>query len=157
VIRIVAGLACWVAWSVVIGVIAPRVPARWFAGGGCSVSEREARVYLGIRVHTWKRLLPDAGGWFKRNGRKDALIVKDVTVLQQFVIESRRAEMVHWLVFALAPTFFLWNPAPVAWLMVGFGVLINVPCLIALRYNRRRVVLLIARVEARRVANDGTR
>lgn len=149
-IALAVAIGAWVAWALIVGVIAPRLPARWFAGSGCSVTATEAHIDEVLGVRAWKRLLPDAGGWFKKGARKDGYIRTNQAALQRFVIENRRAEWVHGIVLAAAPVFFITSPLWVAVSVVVVGVLVNVPCLIALRYNRRRVTLVLRRDADRR-------
>lgn len=144
-IRLFVGFGVLIAWSILMGVIAPRIPDRYFDRSGCTVGAAEARVAEVLGVRWWKRYLPDAGGWCSRDGRKDAHIRTDRAALQRFVIETRRAECVHWGSLAITPTFFLWSPPATALLIVVTGLVANLPCLIALRYNRRRVLQVLAR------------
>ena len=60
-----------------------------------------------------------------------------------FIKETCRAELFHWLVFALAPLFYLWNEWRVATLMIPYALLANVPCIIAQRYNRPRLTRML--------------
>jgi glycosyl-4,4'-diaponeurosporenoate acyltransferase len=64
-----------------------------------------------------------------------------------FVLETCRAELCHWIVIALVPTFFLWNPWYVAWPMVPYAIVANAPCIVAQRFNRPRLAALAARGE----------
>jgi|TARA_B100000809_G_scaffold252350_1_gene286971 hypothetical protein len=41
--------------------------------------------------------------------------------------------------------FALWTPLPWAWLMVGYAVLSNAPCIASLRYARLRIEKLLKR------------
>lgn len=144
-IRFFIGIGVFIAWSVLIGVIAPRIPAAWFVRDRCRVTAGECRVWEAFGVRWWKRYLPDAGGWFSKDGRKDGNIRNSQAALQRFVVETRRAELVHWCSLAIVPTFFLWCPLPAALFLLAAGLVANGPCLIALRYNRRRVVEVLDR------------
>lgn len=62
--------------------------------------------------------------------------------LERFVRETCRGEAVHWVVFACALLFFLWNPWWIGLIMVAYAAAVNVPCIIAQRYNRIRLVRL---------------
>jgi glycosyl-4,4'-diaponeurosporenoate acyltransferase len=43
------------------------------------------------------------------------------------------------------PVFALWNPPLAAVLLVGYGVLVNLPFIIIQRYNRFRILALLER------------
>ncbi|MDW0113292.1 hypothetical protein QT711_08830 [Sporosarcina saromensis] len=69
---------------------------------------------------------------------------RDSTSLSLFLLESRRAEFVHWLMIVPSFLFFLWNPLWAAWLNVLYAVLFNVPLIIIQRYNRPRLERIIS-------------
>jgi hypothetical protein len=69
------------------------------------------------------------------------------TYCRQFVRETCRPELCHWLVFALVPLFFLRNPWYVACLMVPYAIAVNALGIIAQRYNRPRLEALARMAE----------
>ena len=102
--------------------------------------EREGRFYETLFwVKTWKALLPEGAALFKGGFRKRTLKGKDREYFRNFVQETCRAEYTHWLTLIVSPLFFLWNPFWVGVGMVGYGVAVNLPCIIAQRYNRIRL------------------
>jgi glycosyl-4,4'-diaponeurosporenoate acyltransferase len=78
--------------------------------------------------------------------------VGDRAYLERFAVETRRAELTHWLILAASPWFFLWNPWWLGLAMVGYGIIANVPCLAIQRYNRARLLRMIPRPFAARTA-----
>lgn len=112
---------------------------RFEAGGGWY------RRRLGIL--RWKDRIPEAGavlgGTTKRClphglGREDAVA--------RYALECRRGERAHWVILGTAPLFALWNPPGLFAVMVAYAVVVNVPCLAVLRYNRARCAAVAARV-----------
>lgn len=99
-----------------------------------------------LRIHRWKDKLPEAGGLFQGGVSKAHLPGRDSAGLQLFVRETRRAELGHWWAMACAPLFVLWNPPLAAALLVGYGVLVNLPFIIIQRYNRVRTQALLERL-----------
>lgn len=96
-----------------------------------------------VKVKYWKGFIPD-GTLFIRNGyNKRVLQGRDSTSLSLFLLESRRAEFVHWLMIVPGFFFFLWNPLWAAWLNVLYAVLFNAPLIIIQRYNRPRLERII--------------
>jgi len=64
--------------------------------------------------------------------------------LERFVVETRRAELGHWLAAAAGPFFVLWNPWPAAVALVVYGLAANLPCIAIQRYNRLRAERVLA-------------
>lgn len=103
------------------------VPRRW---------EQDGHFYRRrLAVRKWKALLPDGAPWLGGMAKK-RLHSRDSSYLEQFVLETRRAEWAHWCMLCFLPFFFLWNP-PWAWLiMTAYAGAANLPCIVAQRYNR---------------------
>ncbi len=95
-------------------------------------------------IRTWKDRLPEAGSVFGGGFSKRALRSSQSGHLSRFVIETRRAELTHWVVLAVGPLFFLWNPWWLAVVMVVYAVVANVPCIAVQRYNRGRLERVLA-------------
>jgi len=112
-------------------------PQHWlFRQRAC---EREGRLYISwFRIKAWKDRLPDAGAWFGGFPKK-RLEGTDPAYLRRFVAETCRGELVHWASMLAAGVFFFWNPLWAGWVMVGYGVLANLPCIFIQRYNRIRI------------------
>lgn len=138
----------WMVLHLSISMAAQRVPIDWFARNGRwfrSFSwEQEGRIWQRLfRVKKWKGYIPD-GTLFISNGyNKSRLHGADSTSLNDFLLESRRAEWVHWLTILPSILFFLWNPAWAAWLNVAYAVLFNLPLIVVQRFNRPRLERLL--------------
>jgi glycosyl-4,4'-diaponeurosporenoate acyltransferase len=126
-----------------------RMPVSWFNPGGGGEPERAAPFYEGVlRVKRWKDRLPDAARWFGGGFAKGALAAKDPDYLRRFIRETWRGELCHWVTLGCAPVFFLWNPWWADLIMVSYALGANLPCILAQRYNRRRLQRLLARLGA---------
>ena len=101
-----------------------------------------------LRINRWKDKVPDAGGLFPGGVSKRHLPAYDVAGLQLFVRETRRAELAHWWAMGCGPIFVLWNPPLAAGLLVGYGVVANLPFILIQRYNRFRTQALVERRSA---------
>jgi len=75
-----------------------------------------------------------AGGFSKARA-----VGRSTEYLERFVVETRRAEVTHWVVMAAGPFFFLWNPWYAGVLMCVYAVVANVPFIVIQRYNRARL------------------
>jgi glycosyl-4,4'-diaponeurosporenoate acyltransferase len=109
----------------------PYHPFRWESGG------RIYRRYL--KVERWKQFLPDGGALFRKGVRKRHLDCRDPEELERFLIESCRGELTHWLAMMPVGVFALFTPVGVFLLMILYALVINMPCIIAQRYNRPRI------------------
>lgn len=102
-----------------------------------------------FRVSRWKRWLPDGAALFKRGFRKKRLVSREPAYLERFARETCRGELAHWLTFAAAPLFFLWNPTGAGLAMLGYGALASLPFVIAQRFNRFRLERMLSARPAR--------
>ncbi len=140
------------AWLVIhlgVSYFSSRLPLAWFDPRRWLFRtrrwERGGRFYERVfLIRAWKRALPDGAALFRTGFRKCHLASRSPEYCRTFVRETCRAELCHWLVFALVPLFFLWNPSYVAWPMVPYAIAVNVPCIVAQRYNRPRLAELAA-------------
>ncbi|MGH9025724.1 MAG: hypothetical protein ACRDWD_06345 [Acidimicrobiia bacterium] len=136
-----------VAWAVIstsAGYLAHRLPVRWLARDRIPFRllpfERDGRWYeQRLRIKRWKDRLPEAGGLFRGGFSKRAVGARDPAHLARFAVETRRAELTHWLILAAAPFFFLWNPWWLGVVMVAYALVANLPCMVIQRYNRARL------------------
>jgi glycosyl-4,4'-diaponeurosporenoate acyltransferase len=141
----------WAAWSALAGYLAHRLPVARLCRDSWLFRlhrpERVARRYERLlRIKRWKSLLPEAGDLFKGGFSKRRMLRHDSAYLARFVVETRRAELTHWLIMAAVPFFFLWNPWWLGLAMLAYGVVANVPCLLTQRYNRARLLRALDRV-----------
>ena len=98
-------------------------------------------------IKRWKDWLPDAARWFTGGFAKGELTDKGVEYWQRFRRETWRGELCHWCAIVCAPVFFLWNPWWGDLIIVAYAIAANVPCILAQRYNRARILRLLARIE----------
>ena len=102
--------------------------------------ERDGRTYeVLFHPKRWKGLLPDGAALFESGFRKKRLQSADPAYLAQFVRETCRAEVTHWVLFFCAPFFFIWNPWHIGVIMIAYATFVNMPCIITQRYNRIRM------------------
>ncbi len=117
-------------------------PSGWFARE--RRWERSGRFYeKWFRIRAWKDKLPDAGGWLAGGFSKAQLRANTREHLARFARETWRGEVVHWLALGCLPLFCLWNPWWGVWVNAIVALGLNLPCILALRYNRLRLVRLL--------------
>ncbi len=145
------GSLVWVLASVLVGYRASRLTdedlardTRWTR---LRSWERGGRWYeRRLRIRVWKDRLPEAGDLFEGGVSKRRLPARNQAGLERFVRETRRAESTHWVLLAVAPVFALWSPPVIMATMAAFALVANVPCLLVQRYNRARLLRVLARV-----------
>lgn len=99
-------------------------------------------------VRYWKSLLPDAAPWF--NGfAKGSLSSTKINYLQSFVTETRRGEFSHWWQMLAISLFIIWTPPPWHFVIIGYAIFSNIPCVINLRYTRLRILSLIDKKQSK--------
>lgn len=146
-----------VAWGVIhagSGFVAHRTSVPWLARDRWLFRER--RLERGGRLYTqrlhiarWKDRLPEAGDLFAGGISKRRVTAAEQGGLERFVVETRRAELAHWLAAAPGVLFVLWNPPAVVPVMIAYGLLVNLPFIAVQRYNRIRAVRVLGARAAR--------
>jgi len=149
---VVLDVVAWAAVHAGTGYAVHRLPASrlgdaWLYRHRRFEGERFYRRVL--RVPRWKDRVPDAGALFAGGVSKRALPADELGGLDRFVVETRRAELGHWLAAAAGPVFVLWNPWPAAVVLVAYGLAANLPCIAIQRYNRLRAERVLSRRAAR--------
>ncbi len=146
--RILLDAGAWCAVQVGAGYLAHRVPDSWLADdhGLLHVAPGEPAFYDRLHVRAWKSRLPEAGAVFGGLDKR-RLTGASPGALAQYAGETRRAELTHWLALAPLPLFVALNlhPPILAAGMVAYAIAVNVPCIVALRYNRARIARLLER------------
>lgn len=99
------------------------------------------------RVNRWKDRLPDGASLFNVGYKKKTLPSKRLDSVRLFIMETKRAELTHWLLMVPAPFFFLWNPPWAGWLMIGYALIVNLPFILIQRYNRSRLIAIEKRMK----------
>jgi glycosyl-4,4'-diaponeurosporenoate acyltransferase len=157
---VVAPSALWATWNIGVAVSSTRLPASWFQRDLTNGDQRPPLVpgvprRLGVR--RWKHLLPDAGSMLPGAFTKRHLGSTDPASLARFAAETRRSELVHWLSLVCVVPCVAWRPAVVGVPMVAVAVLLNGPCILALRDTRARIVAVLDRQAATVTTSDGFR
>ena len=110
--------------------------------------EKNGEIYDRLfKVKYWKKKLPDGAAWFRRGFPKKRIKRKNPDYLRQFISETCRGELAHWIMLLPSPVFYLWNPFWAAIVMTAFGFIVNIPCIIVQRYNRFYLQNLLKRIE----------
>lgn len=146
-----------IGWAVLqsgISLICFHMPDRWFKPSSRLFRtrkwEKDGELYntvFGIR--RWKKHLPDGAKTYKGGFSKKHIDTSSREALEKFVIESCRAELAHLLAIVPFWVFGFFAPPFVIPIMFAYALLVNLPCMIAQRYNRPRVIKHLERLDRR--------
>jgi glycosyl-4,4'-diaponeurosporenoate acyltransferase len=141
---VLSSVGFWLLASLLVGGLANRLPERWLQPPAPAPQARPAPPGLGIRV--WKRWIPDAGGALPGGVPKASLVRRDPRALRRLVIETRRAELVHGVLWLAGLLTALWLPPVAVLVNLVFATLFNLPCLLLQRHNRERLQRCLGRM-----------
>lgn len=96
-----------------------------------------------------EKIFTDGAKLFKGEMQKKHISSYDINYLNLFVKETAKAELIHWLGMLPFIIYFLLTPPLVALIMVLYAIIVNLPCIIAQRYNRPRLIKIIGILKKR--------
>ena len=106
--------------------------------------ERNGKIYERFfRLKSWKKKLPDGAAVFKNGFKKKQLKATNEDYLRDFIRETCRAGLTHWIVLLFGTVFLIWNYIWVGILMIMYAAIVNIPCIITQRYNRIRIQRIV--------------
>ncbi|MGE6752542.1 hypothetical protein ACQKFO_03790 [Rossellomorea sp. NPDC071047] len=111
-------------------------PLEMEAGGG---------IFRFLKIKKWKKYIPDAGRWFRGGINKNEIGLTSQQGRITFLLELNRAELSHWLQMIPAPFFFILNNGIESGIMFLYGILFNLPLILVQRYNRIRIIKIMAK------------
>ena len=126
------------------------IPKEWFKPNSFFFRERKwekgGKFYEKVFfIKKWKGFLPDGAALFKGGFKKKKLKSLSKEYFSEFVLESCRAEATHIPPIFLSLLFAIYNPPYIVIIMVVFGMIVNLPCILAQRYNRIRLQRILMR------------
>jgi glycosyl-4,4'-diaponeurosporenoate acyltransferase len=140
---IAANIVFWPTWTAAVGWAAQRTPDARFAREDVITRarpfERDGDFYRDdLSINRWKDRLPEAGAAYG-GFAKHTVSGGDPAVMEQFLLETRRAEHAHWGMAAGWFATLLWNPWWAAGVNASVAASSNLPCIAVQRYNRLRL------------------
>jgi glycosyl-4,4'-diaponeurosporenoate acyltransferase len=145
--QLLGGIAVVGLLSVGVGLTAPHWPARWLSrdSGPLHLTRWDTRQrYERLGVLWWKRRFPEGGDWAGGESKNQLPDLQDRQAITGYIVETRRAEWVHWL------ACLSWVPVLLFaewWLVLVLAVLtlmVNAIALMIVRYNRLRLYQVLA-------------
>lgn len=147
---ILINIALWFIIHMSMAYIITMIPSNWINVNSIIFTEKKieknGKIYENhFKIKSWKELLPDGAALFDKGFKKKRLVSFEESYIRQFVLETCRGELAHWLVIAFSPIFFIWNPMWAGNVMIIYAILANLPCIITQRYNRIRFNKILGR------------
>lgn len=140
-------LICFVTWpalQLLAATISRKLPDRFFEYQSRffrpQAWEDDGAVYDRLmKIRRWKHLLPDGGAIIPGGYAKKHLTDYSRENLARFLNESCRAEFSHWAAILPFWIFGLIGPPIIIVLMLLYALAVNMPCIMAQRFNRPRI------------------
>ncbi|WP_419884178.1 hypothetical protein ACN6MY_14825 [Peribacillus sp. B-H-3] len=77
--------------------------------------------------------------------KKSKINLKNKECIRLFLLETRRAEISHWIQLLPSPIFFVFNDFWAGCIMIVYALCFNLPLIAIQRYNRNRLLRISAR------------
>lgn len=140
------------ALGILAHVIGEKLPRSRFRSGSRPFSafawEDGGRFYERLRIRKWKDRLPDMSRLCPDMVKKKVTGATDAAALEKLICETCVAEAVHAVLFVLSFGCAVIWPSAGGWLVSAAAALLgNLPYIVIQRYNRPRLVKLLARME----------
>jgi glycosyl-4,4'-diaponeurosporenoate acyltransferase len=147
-----SSLLFWLLTSLLIGLLANRLPGQWLQPRGSRLTpepngKRPRRRAARPGIRAWKRWIPDAGPALPGGIAKASLVRRDPAALQRLLLETRRAALVHAVLWAAGLATVLWLPPAGVAVNLLFATAFNLPCLLLQGDNHRRLQGCLARLQ----------
>ncbi|MGP0637613.1 glycosyl-4,4'-diaponeurosporenoate acyltransferase [Staphylococcus xylosus] len=113
--------------------------------------EQEGRLWQQlVKVQHWKNYLPDGQNINPNIKSKETFdCSKNMSEVQQFILETRRAEIVHLLSIFPVIAFFK-SSKQIKIINFVYVIIANVPCMIVQRYNRPKLIRIYKKLLKRK-------
>lgn len=150
-------ILCVAIWSIIplgFSLLCQKLPGRFF---NCENPlfrpksfEKKGSLYKSIfKIHVWKAYLPDGAVLSKSGYTKKHLRDFSNENLTLFLEESCRAELGHLLGITPFWVFGFFLPPIAIPIMLFYALIVNIPCILAQRYNRPRIITFMNKREER--------
>lgn len=141
---IILDIVAWFFFHMTISLLLMKVPDSWYEktqkGFTSWKWEKNGSIWQSLfRIKDWKKFLPDGTMIISEGYNKTHLPATDLESINKFIIETKRAELTHWLLIPPAFLFFIWNPIWAGLIMIVYALIANVPFIMAQRFNRPRL------------------
>lgn len=141
---IILDVLAWLIFHIGISVLTLQLPDSFFESSALLYRirpwERGGQFWQEkFKIKTVVKCIPDGSKVLGAGFDQKTLQQSDAAYLERFILETKRAELTHWLSIFPAGLFFIWNPPWAGWIMVAYALLFNGPIILLQRYNRPRL------------------
>lgn len=113
----------------------------FFRGWGWEKNGQIYQDYIGVKK--WKNRLPELSDFLSFLFTKRQMKQSGSEYLYRFVLETCRAELVHWSIIICSFIYAQRHYANVSIVIIVIAVALNLPYIIIQRYNRPRILRLL--------------
>lgn len=155
---IITDSAAWLFFHLAISIFTLHLPKHFFLTANFLYRTREWEAegqfwQTHFNVKKYAKIIPEGSRILGSGFYKRKLQHKEMTYLETFTLETKRAELTHWLSILPSGLFFLWNPVWAGWIMVIYALMFNVPIIMVQRYNRARLEKVLNRKKEKNLGN----
>lgn len=142
----------WPVFQIFFAELCQRLPSSWFNSQKGYFQtypfEQDGKLYQKLfAIKKWKKYLPDGAAVKKSGYRKKHMKDFSNQNLAKFLEESCRAELGHLLPITSFWIFGLFLPPIGICFMLLYALAVNLPCILAQRYNRPRLLQMMKKRE----------
>lgn len=150
----------FILFSIINTVLSLKIPAVFLGFKKWLFKERAWEeggiVYQRVfKVKNWKNKSPELSDIIKTIFTRKRIEIYDKDYLHKYLIESCRAELTHWGIIFSSFLFVLWSSVPRTSVMIIIALVLNLPYVIIQRYNRPRIINLLAYSGRKRASQFG--
>ncbi|MFX3617299.1 MAG: glycosyl-4,4'-diaponeurosporenoate acyltransferase [Sporolactobacillus sp.] len=107
--------------------------------------EKGGHIYqYWFKVKRWKNVLPELSDYLSFLFSKKQMKQSSPDYLCRFALETCRAELAHWCIILSSLLYMQWKHTGVSVLIFFIAVACNLPYIIIQRYNRPRILSILA-------------
>ncbi len=141
-------ISTWVMWFFIVGFCVSKLSDNFLAKDRIFTKlfdfEKETIWFNHyLKIDKWKDKVPELGNFFGKGFPKRSVGQAEVSHLQLFIRETRRAEIAHWIMTAGWIFTIIFNPLWAIVFNLFFAHVVNFPCLLIQRYNRVRLLRVL--------------
>ncbi len=145
---VIVSILLWPILQLLATWLSRKLPSKCFSPSAYLFKERSwekgGQLYVHVfKIKKWKKYLPDGAAVTKNGYRKKVLRDFSEENLELFIEETCRGELAHLLAILPFWVFAFFAPISIIGFMFLYALLVNLPCIIAQRYNRPRLLKFI--------------
>ena len=141
-------ISTWVVWFFLVGFCVSKLSDNFLAKDHIFTKlfdfEKQTIWFTHyLKIDKWKDKVPELGNFFGNGFPKQSVGQAEISHLQLFIRETRRAEIAHWIMITGWIFTIIFNPLCAIVFNLFFAHVVNFPCLLIQRYNMVRLLRVL--------------